>query len=201
MNTKNATQYHHGELRQALLAAAIEKLHEAEPASLSLRALAKEAGVSTAAPYNHFKDKEALLNAIADAGFHLLLGEFKDAVEGALAGRTKIVAIVTTYLSFSRTHPGYYKVMFASAASRAHQASGGQSFADQALHIMLAAIHSVARVTPEQARERAIALTSLLHGLVLLDRAGPFTKLADAATLDNLAIEAGLRVVSDQASF
>jgi AcrR family transcriptional regulator len=199
MNTKIPAQYHHGELRQALLAAALEKLDDAEPAAVSLRELAKQIGVSTAAPYNHFKDKEALLNAIADEGFRLLLGRFRQAVEGVPAGRAQIVAIVTAYLRFSRAHPGYYKVMFASAASRAHQASGGQSFADQALHIMLAAIHGAAQVTPERARERAIVLTSLLHGLVSLDRAGPFTKLADAATLDDLAIEAGLRVVTDHA--
>jgi Tetracyclin repressor-like, C-terminal domain len=123
---------------------------------------------------------------------------FERAVVRVRPGRGQITAIVKAYLRFSREEPGYYKVMFQSAASREHQ--DGRSFADRVLHVVLGAIHStVTGITPQQARERAIVLCSVVHGLVSLDRAGPFTKLPDPATLERLAVDAGLRLVEEVA--
>ncbi len=196
MKTPAHTRYHHGDLRSALIRTSAEKLRTREPGELSLREMAKALGVSTAAPYNHFKDKEDLLNAIADEGFRVLLGRFERAVVQARPGRGQITAIVKAYLRFSREEPGCYKVMFQSAASREHQEPGGRSFADQALNVVLGAIHStVIGITSQQARERAIVLCSVVHGLVSLDSAGPFTKLPNPATLEWLAVDAGLRLV------
>ena len=200
MKTPAHTQYHHGDLRSALIRTSAEKLRTEEPRELSLREMAKMLGVSTAAPYNHFKDKEELLNAIADEGFRALLGRFQRALVRVRPGRGQITAIVKAYLRFSREEPGYYKVMFQSAASREHQEPDGRSFADQVLHVVLGAIHStVTGITPQQARERAIVVCSVVHGLVSLDSAGPFTKLADPATLERLAVDAGLRLVEEVA--
>ncbi len=64
--------YHHGDLRRALLAAALEAIEESGPAALSLRDLARRAGVSHAAPAHHFGDKAGLLTALAAEGFDLL---------------------------------------------------------------------------------------------------------------------------------
>ena len=64
--------YHHGHLRQAILAAAIDALTESGPARLSLRELARRAGVSHAAPAHHFGDKAGLLTAVAAQGYDLL---------------------------------------------------------------------------------------------------------------------------------
>jgi AcrR family transcriptional regulator len=201
MKTPADTQYHHGDLRSALIRASSEKLRTAEPRELSLREMAKMLGVSSAAPYNHFKDKEDLLNVIANEGFRVLLGRFERAIVRVHPGRGQITAIVKTYLRFSREEPGYYKVMFQSAASREHQEPGGRSFADQALHVVLEAIRStVAGITIQQARERAIVLCAVVHGLVSLDCAGPFTRLADAVTLERLAVAAGLHLVEEVAT-
>ena len=67
-----AKPYHHGDLRRALVEAAERILENEGPSALSLRAVAREAGVSAAAPYHHFKDKNELLAAIAQEGFELL---------------------------------------------------------------------------------------------------------------------------------
>src|SRR5689334_12922453 len=71
--------YHHGNLRAALLAEAVRVLAEADAATLSLRDLARRLGVSHAAPYRHFADKDALLAAIAQQGFELLTAELETA--------------------------------------------------------------------------------------------------------------------------
>src|SRR6266581_1440101 len=74
-----ARPYHHGNLRPALLAEALRVLEEGDVASLSLRDLARRLSVSHAAPYRHFADKDALLAAIAQQGFELLVDVLEDA--------------------------------------------------------------------------------------------------------------------------
>lgn len=72
MASENLNRYHHGDLRSTLLSTALELLETAGPKALTLRALARKIGVSPMAPYHHFKDREALLVAIATAGFERL---------------------------------------------------------------------------------------------------------------------------------
>src|SRR6185369_13923361 len=103
--------YHHGDLRRALVAAA-RRLREAEgPTALSLRAVAREAGVSPAAPYHHFKDKAELLDAVAQEGWELLelsMAEAKDQAEG----RGQMTALGIAYVCFARDNPALYRVMY-----------------------------------------------------------------------------------------
>src|SRR6476620_1889302 len=68
----SAKPYHHGDLQRALVDAAQAILEREGPAALSLRAVAREAGVSPAAPYHHFKDKDELIGAVAQRGFQML---------------------------------------------------------------------------------------------------------------------------------
>jgi AcrR family transcriptional regulator len=70
--TAEARPYHHGDLRRALIDAARRLLEAEGPSALSLRAVAREAGVSPAAPYHHFKDKGELLEAVAQVGWEML---------------------------------------------------------------------------------------------------------------------------------
>ena len=195
--TSGAGAYRHGDLRNALIHSAATSLCTQELRELSLRELAKELGVSTAAPYSHFTDKEDLLNAVASEGFRLLRDRVTDAIAPVRTGRGQLVAFITAYLRFSRDEPGYYKVMFQSPASQTHQDGNGNGFADQALEVLLAVIRAATpkKLTPQIARERAIMLCSVMHGLISLDNAGPFRKLPGPEALDKLAIEAGLRLV------
>jgi AcrR family transcriptional regulator len=104
-------RYHHGELRQALLAAALDLLERDGPAALSLRALARAVGVSAMAPYHHFADRDALLAAVAIAGFERLQHQ-KAANEVAhSSARDALVAGAANYVRFILDNPNLYRLM------------------------------------------------------------------------------------------
>lgn len=108
--------YHHGDLRQSLIEAACKHLLESGADTLSLRALAREVGVSQTAPYRHFESKSALFRAIALHGFELLYSEtsavaqqYEDDLEQS------IVEIGMAYVGFARRHPEKYQLFFDSS--------------------------------------------------------------------------------------
>src|SRR5579859_4246626 len=108
-----ARPYHYGNLRSALLAEALRALAEGGPASLSLRELARRLGVSHAAPYRHFADKDVLLAAIAQQGFELLAAE----VEAAAAQHPdeslfQLADMGWAYVRFALRQPQHFQVMF-----------------------------------------------------------------------------------------
>jgi AcrR family transcriptional regulator len=108
--TLEARPYHHGDLRRALILAAERILEREGPQALSLRAVAREAGVSPAAPYHHFKDKSDLLNAISEAGFQGLSEHIRAAVEAD--NGQKMTTIGVAYVKFARANPALYRVMY-----------------------------------------------------------------------------------------
>src|SRR5678816_810946 len=89
--------YHHGDLRRALVDAARRVLEAEGPSALSLRAVAREAGVSPAAPYHHFKDKAELLDAVAQQGWDILQDRMKEAKEKD-HGRHQLTALGIAYV-------------------------------------------------------------------------------------------------------
>ena len=105
--------YHHGDLRNALLAAAREELIEKGPEKFSLRGCAKRAGVSHAAPAHHFKDTEALLQAVAADGFAQLTAELQ-ALQQESGGdaKSQLLATFTGYVQFGITNPQLFSLMF-----------------------------------------------------------------------------------------
>lgn len=105
--------YHHGDLRNALIAAGVQMLESEGAQGLSLRKLAKQAGVSHNAPYMHFADKEALLAAIAEEGFHILTDAVRSAVDTAGDDwRQQLSAGSWAYVRFALDHPSHLQVMF-----------------------------------------------------------------------------------------
>ncbi|HBM89186.1 MAG TPA: TetR family transcriptional regulator [Rhodobiaceae bacterium] len=110
--TGDSAAYHHGDLRTALIHAATKIVETEGVMALSLRGVARLAGVSQTAPYHHFSDKEALLAAVAETGFRGL-SEAMDArtqrVEGASG---QIVALGHAYVSFATENPGRFRLMF-----------------------------------------------------------------------------------------
>ncbi|MCX2185123.1 TetR/AcrR family transcriptional regulator [Streptomyces sp. SKN60] len=96
--------YHHGDLRQAVLAAALDVIATDGPGALSLRDLARRAGVSHAAPAHHFKDRTGLLTAIAAQGYELLAAALTDAPDLRERG--------VRYVRFAVAHPAHFQVMF-----------------------------------------------------------------------------------------
>lgn len=104
--------YHHGDLRRALVDAGRRLLEQEGVGALSLRAVARVAGVSAAAPYHHFKDRAALLYAIAHEGNVALHSAMRTAFDGAEAGQARIVAVGLAYVSFALENPGLSRLMF-----------------------------------------------------------------------------------------
>ncbi|MET9127338.1 TetR/AcrR family transcriptional regulator [Streptomyces sp. NPDC004528] len=111
METTTPRPYHHGDLRRAILSAALDVIATAGPSALSLRDLARRAGVSHAAPAHHFKDRTGLLTAIAAEGHGLLAASLTEAADLREAG--------VRYVRFAREHPAHFQVMFAPELLRA----------------------------------------------------------------------------------
>lgn len=113
MSSDQPCSYHHGNLRQELLAAARRDLRKKGKENLSLRALAREIGVSQTAPYRHFADKPALLAALAAQGFIELTARTRKAL--ATAGddpEAMLVGAGHTYVRYARDNPELFKLMF-----------------------------------------------------------------------------------------
>src|SRR6185369_11386433 len=106
---KRADSYQHGDLRHALIQAGLKLLGERGVEGLSLRAAAELAGVSHAAPYRHFADKDALVAAIAEEGFRLLTRRMRDEIDasGSNDALARLQASAIGYVSFAVEHPGY----------------------------------------------------------------------------------------------
>jgi AcrR family transcriptional regulator len=115
--TAEARPYHHGDLRRALVDAARRILEAEGPTALSLRAVAREAGVSPAAPYHHFKDKAELLDAVASEGWQMLDAAMAKA-KAAAEGREKLTALGIAYVCFARENPALYRVMYDAARDK-----------------------------------------------------------------------------------
>jgi AcrR family transcriptional regulator len=107
MGTLGDVPYHHGDLRRTLLDTALEAIAEHGPMGLSLRDLARRAGVSHAAPTHHFRDKTTLLTAIAAEGWALLA----DALVAVPAGDRNFAEMGVAYVVFATTHPAHFAVM------------------------------------------------------------------------------------------
>ncbi|MEM9776912.1 MAG: TetR/AcrR family transcriptional regulator [Chloroflexota bacterium] len=115
MNKTNATKssYHHGNLRDGLIQAGISLLEEGNAREVTLRKVAKQAGVSHAAPYRHFEDKVALLSAIAEQGFRQLAAEMNKGIEeNPQSSFNQIIAIGQRYVGFAQQHPAQLTLMF-----------------------------------------------------------------------------------------
>ncbi|WP_369169907.1 TetR/AcrR family transcriptional regulator [Streptomyces sp. R28] len=152
--------YHHGDLRRAILTAALDVIATDGPSALSLRDLARRAGVSHAAPAHHFKDRTGLLTAIAAEGFGLLAGTLHEAGDLKDAG--------VRYVRFAREHPAHFQVMFAPGLLRADdlELSTARTLAGDALR------GAVSAVGPESlgidSRLAGVAAWSLAHGFATL---------------------------------
>ncbi|HVN00987.1 MAG TPA: TetR/AcrR family transcriptional regulator [Caulobacteraceae bacterium] len=113
-----ARPYHHGDLSRALVDAARRILEAEGPAALSLRAVAREAGVSPAAPYHHFRDKTELLEAVAHGGWEALSEAICEARRTAPDPREALTSIGLAYVNFARNNPALYRLMYDTTRDR-----------------------------------------------------------------------------------
>ncbi|MGQ4714246.1 TetR/AcrR family transcriptional regulator [Streptomyces anulatus] len=169
MNSERERTYHHGDLRRAILDAALDVIATNGPGALSLRDLARRAGVSHAAPAHHFKDRTGLLTAVAAEGYAL----FADALAGAPDLRERGVA----YVRFAATHPAHFQVMFQPDLHRTDDPDllAARARATEALRAGVADLAPAGR--GEDDRLAGVAAWSLAHGFATLLLSG---NLADA---------------------
>jgi AcrR family transcriptional regulator len=125
--------YHHGDLRRALMDVSIDILNQQEVETLNLRKLAALMGVSPGAPYHHFADRAELVRVIAEEGFALLERAMHKAIaESGSDGSARLEALGQAYVQFAVHHPGYFRVMFRRAThdqvTTAMQGAGRRTF-------------------------------------------------------------------------
>jgi AcrR family transcriptional regulator len=171
--------YHHGDLRRALLTTALSLVEDEDAAVLTLREVARRAGVTHSAPYHHFPTKAALLAALAEEGFRTLYTEQLQAA--AKAGPdpvARLEALGIAYVKFADAHRGYFRVMFRS------DAGGWADFpkvleAAQLSYVLLAATASEAQKAggmEVDLAEFTLAAWSVVHGLATLWVDGPLRR-------------------------
>jgi AcrR family transcriptional regulator len=135
---------------------------------LTLRAVARRAGVSHAAPYHHFADRDALMAEVARGGFERLREKVASALGKAGQGHAAWEAAVGAYLDFALGEPSLYRVMFGTASTgRGADSALGRSAA-AAFGLLLAGAAGPARVPGPGDVDRAVAAWSLLHGAASL---------------------------------
>ena len=156
--TSGSRPYHHGNLRPALISAAIGEIEESGPAAMSLRAVARRAGVTHAAATYHFGDRAGLLTAVAAEGYRLLA----EALRGAQETRGSFLEVGVAYVRFAVTHRAHFEVMYRPELYHRDDAELGR--AREAAATLLYG-------TGEITRERmayGVAAWSIVHGLATL---------------------------------
>jgi AcrR family transcriptional regulator len=178
--------------RRTLLDAARAELSEHGHAGVGLRAVARRAGVSHAAPAHFFGDRSGLLTAVAIEGFVDLTADLMAVDEANPAA--KLAALGRAYIAFGDRHPALMELMFRSAELRVDDAEL-QSARQRAIDPLVAA---VAQSGVENVRQVTLISWALVHGLVVLSREGVIAPLVGSGA-DNLAVASALvdRYVAD----
>jgi AcrR family transcriptional regulator len=187
--------YHHGDLRAALVTTALEMIDSAGPEQLTLSSLARALGVSQAAPYRHFADRAALLEAVAAEGFQTLAAEVDTAASG-LAGRARLRGAALAYVGFGLRRAGLYQLMF---ASRAVRTGGEESELGRAATAAFAWLQAAIDPGPDR-QLRALRIWAGLHGLVMLLGQGlPFGAITEGVSAE-MIVESVVEWPGNQAS-
>ena len=170
-----AVGQHHGDLRQALIGAALEIVADSTPDDVTLRAVARRAGVSAAAPYHHFADKDALLAAVARDGFDSLARAQLEVLDGSGSARRKLEQMVEQYVRFAAAHRTQYHLMFRTLPT---QVGGpeGDALRTAALASFGRLVQAVNKANPalsgDEAASKAVLAWALAHGAVDVGRWG-----------------------------
>jgi AcrR family transcriptional regulator len=188
--SEEARAYHHGDLRQALIEAAMALVTEEQDYTFSLREVARRAGVSHNAPYNHFGDKQDLLAEVAAAGFVALRKRMLASIAGIKNAETALAKSGIAYVKFGVENPAHYRLMFGSALMSVDKGRPEvvTVAADRARGVLADIIDRGARsgvfvVDPEKQQEldgAVLSAWSAVHGLTMLvldGRVGPPLKI------------------------
>jgi AcrR family transcriptional regulator len=189
--------YHHGDLSRALVTAGRRILEAEGPTAMSLRAVAREAGVSPAAPYHHFKDKGELLDAVAEEGWHELGQALAKARAGADSAMAAMTELGVAYVSFARDNPALYRLMYHAACNRETMPDRAKDQDSAWRHVEEALIESGADPMDEHEMKLAqIAAWCTVHGIAEMAGFQEFAPLRDALGGEEAFVRAVLQHVS-----
>lgn len=201
--------YHHGNLREALITAALDLIGQKGPAGFTFAEAARQAGVSAAAPYRHFRDRDALMADVAKRGFELFSQRLEAAWGDGLPSPLRALERMgNAYLAFAREEPAYFAAMFESGLSLAQHPELSQ-VGERAIGALRKACEVLVASLPVEKRPppmmMALHIWSLSHGIASLFARGdqarrslpmPPEELLEAATLiylDGLGIASSRR--------
>jgi AcrR family transcriptional regulator len=194
--SSSETTYHHGDLHQSLINAALELITEnQETKTLSLREVARRVGVSHAAPYRHFADKDALLAAVAEEGFHVLTLCLQSSLENTSYDPLQgLQAIGVAYVEFAIAHPAHYRVMFGAFRADSQSYPSLSASGQEAFTVMINTIEiaqDAGKINRGESQHLAWVAWSLVHGLAMLLLEGqlPIADERDVISLAKLATE------------
>ncbi|MEJ2106152.1 MAG: TetR/AcrR family transcriptional regulator [Acidiferrobacteraceae bacterium] len=192
--------YHHGDLRNSLLAAAEKLLREQGAADISLREVAKAAGVSHTAPYRHFQDKSSLLQALAAIGY----GRLRDALQDVRANHAAqpdeaLLAAGEAYVMLAVDNPEMTQLMFGGVLPREVSEAELMECSDSAFNALLEIVDLGLEQGIYKEKDRmeiALAAWSMVHGLSMLITAGQLAQYAsDPKSVRSLARGVGEKLL------
>ena len=190
------TKYHHGDLANSLVAATVSLLETRGSAQLSLREVAREAGVSHAAPAHHFGDKSGLLTAVAIEGYQLLR-------ETLVASQTpkgrspeqRLLDAGYAYIQFALTHTAHFEVMFRPALTNSETAEylaisqAAKDVLETCIRNFLLQQSPGVQLPEQQIQATVIALWSQVHGFANLWLAGNLGDITDTVRRDMIVLD------------
>lgn len=188
--------YHHGKLREALLERAMETIEDAGVDALSLRQLARDLNVSHGAPAKHFRDKQALVDALALAGFESMNQRILAASQSGKDLRGRLVSVAQAYVEFAVTHPALLTVMY---STKHHPDSSDElrGIGEQGLRVARALItegQDAGALAQGDTETLAMVCFVSLHGAALLAAGDHLdgTSIADVVTATTDTLWAGM---------
>jgi AcrR family transcriptional regulator len=181
---KPLNTYHHGDLRDALVHAALREAEQGGPEAISIKALAKQLGVSQPAPYRHFADREALLAAATAEAFRQFSAVLREAIRKP-SKRSKLSRLAQATLAFGLRRNGIYRLMFASRTMAC--ASEGSELHIAAMETFALVLDALEAPAVGLLRERfALQIWAALHGVVMLAEQGLLTGKVANITCEEL---------------
>jgi AcrR family transcriptional regulator len=186
-------KYHHGDLKNALIEAGAEILSKEGVNGLSLRKVARKAGVSHAAPYAHFPDKQTLIAAISTEGYRMLYERLDAAVQRYREDpHRQLVEAAWAYVSFALSDPAHFKVTFSGVVEKEKDYPAYVELSKKSFGLVIqivAACQAAGILKPGSADATAVSVWSLVHGFASLLLEGQISHtLLDRMTVREMLI-------------
>lgn len=166
--------YHHENLRETLLSAAISLIGEVGPTAFTLREVARRAGVSHNAPYRHFRNREDLLAAVASQGFRELAGAMRTASQKQSDALDRLKYAGLAYVAFALRKPEHFTVMFdvprSEDLSRDAAEAAKEAFSE--LNLLVRAVQANGHFAQNEPQQQTLYAWTTVHGIAKLATSG-----------------------------